>query len=996
MPTHQELPEFFGRYRILQRLGAGGMGAVYLAEDTRLRRKVALKVAHFTASTRAVGLERFQREARLAGSIEHPNFCPVHDVDEVDGVHFFTMAYLEGTLLSDLVADEQPWPPVQAVEMVRKVALAVGELHSRGIVHRDLKPANVMVRPSGEPVLMDFGLACSLISPSERLTVTGEVMGTPIYMSPEQLQGDRQQQGPPSDIYSLGMILYQLLTGQMPFVGTLAAVCAQSLYKLPGALSTLQPGLDTRLDAICLKALAKKPEDRFPDTSTFVAALDEFLGTPDQQEIQCPQCGQGLKIPASMVGKRLKCPQCGTLLATATRRQASPRFLPTQLETVPPSGQESAAHPPRQRARTGVRGPLVLVLLMVVGTAGWLGIHFRPQPEEERPDPRPPVEEVVPKKEATQPPRTASLRLEKLQPIQIKAGQRRTVRVKVRRENYSGPIHVVAEGAKATVKGQGQVDRDTEEGDLELEVGAGVPEGPCHVRLQALARAGAVSPAEGELLLTIQAASSLRLAEIAEQTVEAGKKITVSVKVQRVHCPGLVRLELVEPSPGVTDRNGQVREDKDEGSLELEVASDARPGERKLRLRAVADAAAIMGELRLTILPQPSLRLEDIALARVEAGQTKRVVVKVRRQRCPGPVEITQAGESSGVKVRNGLVGADSDEGSLEVEVDREAQPGKRTLRLLAEAGAAKSEGDLPLDILPVELADRFENTLKMRLVLIKKGEFLMGSPEGDKDKHSNEVAQHRVRIKKDFYMGATEVTVGQFKQFVEDTGYKTEAETDERGGWGYDAEAKSYEQKPIYNWQNLGWIQDDNHPVVNVTWNDAVAFCKWLSKKEGRDYDLPYEAEWEFACRAGTTTRYHGGDDAESLVKVGNVADASHKAKFPEVKTIKGYDGYVFTAPVGKFKPNAWGLYDMHGNAMEWCKDGRRKYPDKETAEKQKEPIEDYEGPLNVNSRVLRGGSWSGSPRNCRSASRVSHVPVYRHGYVGFRVVLRPGSRAP
>src|SRR5436305_283372 len=109
MPTHQELPEQFGRYRILKKLGAGGMGAVYLAEDSRMRRKVALKVPHFTGGTRTAGLDRFQREARLAGSIEHPNFCPVYDVDEVDSIHFFTMAYVEGTPLADLLADGQPW-----------------------------------------------------------------------------------------------------------------------------------------------------------------------------------------------------------------------------------------------------------------------------------------------------------------------------------------------------------------------------------------------------------------------------------------------------------------------------------------------------------------------------------------------------------------------------------------------------------------------------------------------------------------------------------------------------------------------------------------------------------------------------------------------------------------------------------------------------------------------------------------------------------------------
>ena len=125
------------------------------------------------------------------------------------------------------------------------------------------------------------------------------------------------------------------------------------------------------------------------------------------------------------------------------------------------------------------------------------------------------------------------------------------------------------------------------------------------------------------------------------------------------------------------------------------------------------------------------------------------------------------------------------------------------------------------------------------------------------------------------------------------------------------------------------------------MSWNDAVAFCKWLSKKEGKTYRLPTEAEWEYACRAGTTTRYYSGDDPETLAKVGNVADATFKAKFPDWKcTIKASDGYVFTAPVGKFKPNAFGLYDMHGNAWQWCADwyGEEYYA--------KSPVDDPTGP--------------------------------------------------
>ena len=290
-------------------------------------------------------------------------------------------------------------------------------------------------------------------------------------------------------------------------------------------------------------------------------------------------------------------------------------------------------------------------------------------------------------------------------------------------------------------------------------------------------------------------------------------------------------------------------------------------------------------------------------------------------------------------------------------------------------------------------------NTIGMKLVLIPPGEFQMGSTREDVDQVfkewkkaypkavrdfwiEDELPQHPVRITRPFYLGAYEVTVGQFRKFVQETGYRTEAETDGKGGWGYNAQEDKLEQSPKYTWRNPGFRQTDDHPVVNVSWNDAQAFCRWLSRKEGVTYRLPTEAQWEYACRAGTTTWWYHGNNAEGLAQVANVADQAAKQKFSNRTTISANDGFVFTAPVGQFRANGFGLYDMHGNVWEWCEDW---YDAKFYS---RSPLED---PVNNHHqgkyRVLRGGSWYSHPLSTRSANREGGVPEYRLNNIGFRV---------
>jgi hypothetical protein len=275
-PGRPPLPLVLGRYRLEEQLGQGGMGAVYRALDTHLGRTVALKVPFLWGGGREAVKVRFLREAQSAALLAHPNICPVHDLGEIDGVPYLTMAFVRGAPLADRLHPDRPAPPREAVALVRKLALALHEAHTRGIIHRDLKPSNVMIDEHGEPVVMDFGLARRADS-ALLLTQQGEMLGTPSYMPPEQVDGDVQAMGPASDVYSLGALLYEMVVGRPPFRGDVLAILAQICADEPVAPSRRLPGLNPALDYLCLRALKKDPGQRWESMAAFADALARFL-----------------------------------------------------------------------------------------------------------------------------------------------------------------------------------------------------------------------------------------------------------------------------------------------------------------------------------------------------------------------------------------------------------------------------------------------------------------------------------------------------------------------------------------------------------------------------------------------------------------------------------------------------------------------------------------------------------------------------------------------
>jgi len=275
-------------------------------------------------------------------------------------------------------------------------------------------------------------------------------------------------------------------------------------------------------------------------------------------------------------------------------------------------------------------------------------------------------------------------------------------------------------------------------------------------------------------------------------------------------------------------------------------------------------------------------------------------------------------------------------------------------------------------------------------MIIIPAGRFEMGSPESEKGRSSRESPKHLVAIVHPFAIGRCEITVGQFRTFVNETGYVTSAESGNGCQlWQADNGHPSDKIRKELNWKNAGYHQDVNHPVVCVSWYDAQAYIRWLSERTGQHYRLPSEAEWEYAARAGSNTAYFWGDDPRMACDFANVGDLSQgRVPYWKVPTTDCDDHAQYTAPVAKYKPNAFGLYDMLGNVYEWTQDC-------EHSNYIRAPVDgharDNFGSEPCSERITRGGAWGNTPTGppkYRSAVRNYYVAGNAAAGIGFRIV--------
>lgn len=393
-----------GRFEILSELGRGGMAVVYKARQSDLDRIVALKILPPGMTHDASYIARFQQEARSVARLEHPHIMPIYEIGESNGLHFIAMKFIQGRTLKELMQQEGALSVRRSAEILAQVGDALDYAHRQGVIHRDIKPSNIMITEEGWAYLTDFGLARGTDGASGGLTMTGTVMGTPEYMSPEQAQG-LPSVGPPTDIYALGVVLYELLTGTFPFQAeTPMAMLAARLMHAPTPPRDVRGDLPPAVEDVVMRALARKPEARFASSAEMVAALRAAAGigsAPHAQPPITPQAGMPAVGETLVVGRGVAAPPASAQGSTPAYVQPmatppaqtipAPRAAPTPAPNLPPLPSTpvpgATLGAPASKPKTGLFiGIGAAALLLIVAVVGGLAMIGRPRPG---PDPQP-------------------------------------------------------------------------------------------------------------------------------------------------------------------------------------------------------------------------------------------------------------------------------------------------------------------------------------------------------------------------------------------------------------------------------------------------------------------------------------------------------------------------------------------------------------------------------------------------------------------------------
>ncbi len=947
-------PELLSDYQIRGVVGKGGMGVVVRARDKKLDRDVAIKFLVPELARHEAARERFLREARAAAAVRHDNVVTIYSVREVDGVPLLEMELIHGESLAERIQRAGAMSALEVARLAIQVARGLDAAHKRALIHRDIKPGNILLEATEEvPAIQgrtsqrgycrakitDFGLA--RVASEESLTNSGLIAGTPQYMSPEQAEGKAIDHR--SDLFSLGSVMYAMCAGRAPFHADSAlGILRQVSDFAPPSLRERNRKIPDWMLAIIERLMAKKPEDRFQSAGEVVEALSR------EYEIAC-------QSPSSDSSSLLT-PQIAPSTASMDDRGVKIKLRLVSMVFLP-----IALFAAVFIIRTN-KGEFVLTtkdpaIATQINAAGGLV-----------------VENKATKASYTLMPGPNQLPNGEYELIVTAPGglELTTSRFELRR--LGGSVNATVTARPLSGTGAESVAR-IEAQRLETKDVAADSPAPSenrairfdgeksYVSIPSLSRDGTVPyTLEAWVLPSYRNASEAVVVMSGDPFLQFGKDyrgfypierdipdardkpvrtlqkwvhlaIVVELNEVRFYIDGKITHQLPRVNPseighsfGGTWLGGHPKESHPDPS------------------RIGYFFQGHLDEIRMSSVPR--YRNEFVPVTRFECDSE--TLALYRCDEGSG----NELRDSSGYNHHGIAFNLNWD---LRDAVDTYAVALKRQ-----EQAAAKYS--LPLEI---------TNQTGMTLRLIPPGEFLMGAPEDDVDAAPEEKPQHLVRLSRPFYMGTTEVTVGQFRKFVEATGYVTEAESDGQGAFIVSEPAQTRNSEMVWHRVDEDRVErDDNLPVRGVSWEDARQFCEWLNQSESRKYRLPTEAEWEYSCRAGTSTRYFIGDTMDESLAAGRIA---------------GQAGPLH--PVAEFPPNPFGLFDMHGNLNEICFDSGIQY----TPDIAVDPV----GAIDpAQPSVVRGGACSSSDVRLRSShryltdSRSFPGPNFATIVKGFRVI--------
>jgi formylglycine-generating enzyme required for sulfatase activity len=1018
VPAARRVPAVSG-YEILGELGRGGMGVVYKARQVSLNRVVALKMILHGAHASPADRQRFLAEAEAIAAIRHPGIVQVHELGTHDGLPYFALELCDGGSLAGKLA-RGPLPLREAAALVARIARAVHAAHQAGILHRDLKPANVLLSGSGGdplrgcpapqggstpgadatgliPKITDFGLAGRIEGPGD-LTRTGEVMGTPSYMAPEQARGARKLTTA-VDVYALGAILYTCLTGVPPFrAATPTETVLLVLETEPARPRSLVPKLDRDLETITLKGLAKEPARRYDSAAALADDLERWLrGEPiaARRAGTLERAGKWVRrrpVVAGLLAALVVLLVCAAGLVTWQWRRALVA-LGNEREALLALRREQ-----KQRALAQVNALCDAAAAAVPGILADI--------EANRQDVLPRLRELWQQKQA--PARRMRLALallpdepagvrDPLADWMLQAEDPAEVLL-VRRALRPHAAELVkrlwrrAESAAApgerfrALAALAEFDPDN---PAWSSAGGAAVEGILSANpLYLGAWVEAFRPVRGYLLEPL--GEVFRGRRLAEQR-QAAASVLAEYAADR---PGVLAELLLDADArqyALLLPLLRIHPEKAIARVRQELRAPAEEPMSYTQARRRATAAATLLHLRqgeevwplFRLLPDPTLRSCLVQRAGL-LGVDPRLLIR-------------RLEEETDTSAKRALVVALGDYGEkdLPAELRRplvekllacyrdEADPGLHGAIdwLLRHDREGKTKR--PLDWGRADALRRIDAELRRRDPDGRRGwyvngqsqsftvvrgpvEFRMGSPLNEADRCSDE-PPHTRRIGRSFAIGTKPVTAEEFARF-----------------------GKDHPKLGLRYRKSFG--PDPDCPIISATWYEAAAYCNWLSAKEGipreqwcypdpvvegtrpfpdylarTGYRLPTEAEHEYACRAGTATARSCGEPREVLPRYGwYLANSQDR-----------------TWPVGQKRPNDLGVFDMHGNVYTWCQDWAGPYPAGEG------PVDDVEDKRDISDptrRVLRGSTFSEAPPNVRSAFRCFR-PSNRYDTVGVRL---------